>query len=203
MTVYNINMAKNHVVPASKRRKNFHFMTVYLLFCGLLLVDAAFQAGNVFRQSKETRAMRKSLLENFKEKHPGSTDIPRYIAQLSSQIKKQEAELSALNTAIEPPVPLGPVLHALLKEAPATLQLVSLEMRRDPKAPDATFVFHLEPGKGESSEPATWLRKWKEDAELKKYLLNLSLTGRNDNLDVAEQKVTEFRCSAELTKRGL
>ena len=202
MTDFNINLAANHVVPAAKRRKNFHLMLLYLAFCGLLLIDAGAQAGRMIASRKADQEALKNLQTRLSENYPDASSIDSYCDFLELRIKKQETDLAALNAQLKQPIPLNETLYALMNDTPPSIELVDLEMQHDPKNVDVTLQFHLAPEKNQENDPLVWLRRWKTSDDVKKVLSDLTLTARNDNREIGDRKVIEFSCTAELAKGG-
>lgn len=202
MSNYKINLARAYTRGKTFRCRSYWRMVLYFCLCGALIIHAAGQAAQTFMQIKSQKKAITALQRDFKIAHPGEPSMKGFVDQLESTLAAQKTKLDLLLKEIRQPVPLGECLFRFAEDLPPGMRLAGLEIDPELSKNQFSASFYIPPGRESQEAPIQWVTTWKEDEEISKFLQNITLEERKDNVKVGDELLTQFTCTAKYQKGG-
>jgi len=176
MKRFEINLSRDLVLPARKRRLIYRAMLIYLLLSGGALAVVGGRAASDIRQALVHRYRTRQIRQQFLRQHPEAASMPPYAGRLRAQIEEYTKQAEAIRESL----PFGiytvvPLLNALVSQRDgSTLHRVTF-VQESGKRPVLEFGIAV-PAQGRKSPIPVFLQTWQKNPDLSKQIATITPT---------------------------
>lgn len=172
MPAFTVNLIRDRVVSAKRRRLLFCGVILYIGLAGIALILMAHRAASSIVDANRSRARMDLINRRFREGHPGRRDIMVYARELARDLEQCDSRLTAVNGVLQRRLDLGAILYHVLSPLPSDARLVGLHLDGEKRV----LGFDLAVPATEQ-EPATDAGKlvatWNGNRELRRHVSGL------------------------------
>ena len=165
MTAFRINLIRGLTPTAKQRERIFWGMISYLVLCGVALVGIAYYETRRLAATFGLRADIALLDAQFRNEHPGQTDILRYAKKMKEQLFECADKLESVRWIQTTRVTLAPILLALAAPLPSDIDIAGLQIDSEKRTLEFELIVPIT-GMGERVDAGRLIGIWNEDPAL-------------------------------------
>jgi hypothetical protein len=127
MATYEINLIRDRVPTAGRRKRVYWFMMVYCLACGAVLVAVANRESKAFLKTAKASKESRDIEARFRERHPNQEGVVPYAEALRNRMEQVSGELEGIQTVLEKRANVARILLALLAPLPRDMMIIDFQ----------------------------------------------------------------------------
>lgn len=189
---FDINLIRNQVPSAAKRRLLHFAMLFYLAAWGAILATIAYQGTHKLMDAFKRHAATTELHQRFTNAHPGMDDELYYLRSLVETTRKNSQTLEEVSTALARGADVGGILLGLAMPLPPKVDLLRVEkIENDRISFDITIPDRL----ASTVSQASLIAEWNEQTLLDERIHNLrSVSSHRRRVGAESYVVLRFEC---------
>lgn len=193
---YHVNLGGDSVPDASRRNRIYQYMILYLVVCGILMIEGGYRVAVGYLDVTGARRELAGIKQDFMASHPGETDLQEYAAVLKSKLDADSATISAIEKNLPISVPAMQLIYELMDSAPSNSVLTSFAMLSENEG--VTWKCRIVQTVEEQMSPDELVKKWRNSEKIQQYVSNVMMMNLEDGLFVSGQPAMTISCRARL-----
>lgn len=195
MSMGDINLAKNMVLPAARRRSIYQWILTYLLVSLIMLPVIAYRATAKIREGLDLQVQAQAVEQRFRMQNPGQKNMIAYADSLRDMLQQDTRHAAAINGGLPSSAhSMLPLLDLLLHEGGiGVINRLSFEQEDRNKRPLLEFSL-IAPADRAKPEAPELLRNWRNDPMLmRQFTAVVPVITERGTIDGKEVQVMRYR----------
>lgn len=200
MIEFRINLIRDRVPSAARRRRRYWAIIVYLAAAGMVLTMALGVSAARLTEARLLRRQQDRLEEKFRAAHGDGGTIRTYAADAEQQMINQLNTLRAVNARLAETARPAELIYALLSALPEQSSLQRFSLNNEERT--VTFdVMIMGGGAGRGGGAADLVTRWTQDLQVSAHLEQISFLGSQMDGNVLRKDMV-WRFSGQLKRQG-